>query len=263
MPQQGMKIGYASDMHLEFGNQRTLELPEPVDVLVLAGDVDNASRAIDYGASFLLSGQARHVVQIAGNHECWKHVLSKVPEMMREQASAHENLHFLENESVEIDGWYFHGATTWTDYKLGGVNQALNMFSASQGMNDYKRIKFVSNGNYRKLKPQDLRVINERSREFLFVEIGRVGRDRSIVVTHHAPCHLSIPDKFSSDPLNFCYASDWGSAIAYMGPRLWFHGHIHEPSDYEVGDTRMICNPIGYPGQNNDSGFKVLELGQE
>jgi predicted phosphodiesterase len=28
--------------------------------------------------------------------------------------------------------------------------------------------------------------------------------------------------------------------------KLWTHGHTHEPFDYMVHDTRIVCNPRGY-----------------
>jgi hypothetical protein len=28
--------------------------------------------------------------------------------------------------------------------------------------------------------------------------------------------------------------------------KLWTHGHTHEPFDYMIGDTRIVCNPRGY-----------------
>lgn len=27
---------------------------------------------------------------------------------------------------------------------------------------------------------------------------------------------------------------------------LWVHGHTHETFDYEIGNTRIFCNPRGY-----------------
>ena len=29
-------------------------------------------------------------------------------------------------------------------------------------------------------------------------------------------------------------------------PALWVHGHTHSSADYQVGDTRVVCNPYGY-----------------
>ena len=31
---------------------------------------------------------------------------------------------------------------------------------------------------------------------------------------------------------------------------LWVHGHIHGQSDYVLGETRVIANPRGYPGED-------------
>jgi len=39
-------------------------------------------------------------------------------------------------------------------------------------------------------------------------------------------------------------------------PELWVHGHTHVPCDYELFDTRIICNPGGYPEENRRSGFR-------
>lgn len=253
-----MKIGYASDIHIEIGGQREITLTEPVDVLVLAGDIGKGANAVKYASGFL--DKARHVVQVAGNHEHYKGEISSTLRKMREEAQNYDGLHFLENESVEIDGLWFHGTTAWTDFSYGGVTPALNMFDAESAMNDYKKIKFISRGAYRKLKPQDLLPINSAAKSFIFGAVEKTGRDNSVVVTHHAPCHLSICEKYKGDRLNHCYVNQWGNDIAYNGPKLWFHGHIHTESDYEVGDTRILCNPIDYPGYRSDTEIKIIEI---
>ena len=28
--------------------------------------------------------------------------------------------------------------------------------------------------------------------------------------------------------------------------QLWIHGHTHDPFDYGIGGTRVLCNPRGY-----------------
>ena len=33
-------------------------------------------------------------------------------------------------------------------------------------------------------------------------------------------------------------------------PKLWIHGHMHNRSDYMIGDTRIVCNPRGYAGHD-------------
>jgi hypothetical protein len=35
-------------------------------------------------------------------------------------------------------------------------------------------------------------------------------------------------------------------------PTVWIHGHIHSAHDYEVGDTRIVSNPRGYPHERTN-----------
>lgn len=253
-----MKIAYASDIHTEFGNQRPLRLPEPVDVLVLAGDIGKGVAAIDYAATFL--EDAQDIVIVAGNHEYWKGELASVNEKMRQAASRDPRLHYLERSTVVLGEWTFIGATAWTDFSYGGVGQPHNLWQARQVMNDYKKIKFKTPGGiYRKLLPEDILSVNLLARRYIFDQLATVG-PKSIVVTHHAPTHLSIGENYKYDDTNFCYVNTWGNDIAYCdGPALWFHGHIHDACDYMVGDTRVLCNPVGYPGQDMTSNFKIIE----
>lgn len=46
------------------------------------------------------------------------------------------------------------------------------------------------------------------------------------------------------------YASDLEELVARSRARLWVHGHIHAVSDYQIAETRVVCNPRGYPFQN-------------
>jgi len=50
-----------------------------------------------------------------------------------------------------------------------------------------------------------------------------------------------ISASFASNPEDF---------ISKTKPDLWIHGHIHTASDYFIGKTRVICNAMGYPGEN-------------
>ncbi|MEE9492215.1 MAG: hypothetical protein V3W04_02390 [Gammaproteobacteria bacterium] len=44
---------------------------------------------------------------------------------------------------------------------------------------------------------------------------------------------------------------------------LWVHGHMHDPFDYDVYGTRVVCNPRGYAPAQLTEGFKpdlVIEV---
>jgi Icc-related predicted phosphoesterase len=71
-----------------------------------------------------------------------------------------------------------------------------------------------------------------------------------VVVTHHAPTPLSIAKCYKEDRLmNGAFHSDLSEFIMDRPQiKLWTHGHMHNVSDYVVGETRVVCNPRGYVG---------------
>jgi hypothetical protein len=36
--------------------------------------------------------------------------------------------------------------------------------------------------------------------------------------------------------------------IGHPQIKFWTHGHTHDPFDYMIGSTRILCNPRGYFG---------------
>lgn len=271
-----MKIAYSSDLHQEFGTQEEIMLQEPVDVLVLAGDIAEGKKLVE---TVLANGNcmAKHIVFVCGNHEYYGSRIDKVHRRIQEDIDKHNGLrdkfstvpfvglHWLNDSSVVIDGITFAGGTCWTDFELEG-NSHIAMFDAGQFMNDYRRIKIHdAKGNYRRLIPGDALRMNLNTKYFLFEEISKAQAedrlDKMVVVTHHAPTHRSIDPDFVGNQLNAAYANNWGNQIAYGGPNYWFHGHMHCPNDYMCGETRVLSNPWGYPGQNKNPGFKIVTIG--
>ncbi len=283
-----MRIAILSDTHHEFGTQiEQAVLTEPVDVLILAGDIDKAGRS---AARALAIGNnlAKHIVFIAGNHEFYGERVDKarrklndsVAEYMESYNAQEESraaltalglkseampaLHFLDNTFVDIDGYRFVGATLWTDFNLYG-NQPLAMWDAEQAMNDYRRIKVEKNGVYRKLIAKDVLSENLVSSQFIWDQIITRAYDnleaKTVVITHHAPDAMSIDDDFQGSNLNPAYANNFGNRLAYeAGPRLWVHGHMHCHKDYVIGNTQVICNPYGYPGQLPDRAIRYMDI---
>ena len=59
--------------------------------------------------------------------------------------------------------------------------------------------------------------------------------------------------------MNGGYASDMEDFIHRNNHiKLWVHGHTHSPSDYMVGDTRVVCNPLGYPGERREPNTRLV-----
>jgi hypothetical protein len=121
----------------------------------------------------------------------------------------------------------------------------ISLAMAGQWMNDYKKIRVSP--TYKKCRPSFTVAWHNHSKKWLSKEIQKSEESRIVVVTHHAPSILSIREKDRNDPLRAAYASNMDDFISSSKVTLWVHGHIHTASDYHVGETRIICNPLGYP----------------
>ena len=265
-----MKVQILSDLHQEFGP--AFDIPNLGDIIIIAGDTHIKTRGIPWVKN---NFPGKTVLYLAGNHEFYKGELGREVEKLKEAAKGSDII-VLENESVEIGGWRFFGATLWTDFNLKGQSP-IDKLEAQFKMSDYKQIRtFPQNSKwptaqpgtptwdkFRKIQPNDLERLHVQSRRKIEDWLEQGPREKSVVITHHAPSGKSIPEKFHGDSANPAYAANLDALIYYKGPAFWIHGHIHEAADYEIGQTRIIANPHGYPGQKVTNGFKpnlVIDL---
>jgi Icc-related predicted phosphoesterase len=253
-----MRIRVLSDLHREFGH---VSLPEAVaDVVVLAGDIDRGTRGVTWAR---MAFPDVPVLYIAGNHEHYDERIGRLHEKLR-AAAAGSNVHILENETFDLDGYRFFGATLWTDFNLFG-DRPTAMIAAGvkeKGMNDYRKIRRKDTG---RLQPKHTAMLHADSRLALTQFLAGSARGRSIVITHHAPSVRSLPKSKHEDPISAAYASNLEDLIVEHGPTLWVHGHIHTPADYGIGSTRVLNNARGYPSDsaektNGSRGDLVVEL---
>jgi Icc-related predicted phosphoesterase len=104
--------------------------------------------------------------------------------------------------------------------------------------------------DYRKFKPNDAIIEHVKSKTYIAETIKNDPTGTYVVVSHHAPSKASIKPKYERDHLmNGAYSSDLSDFILdHPQIKLWTHGHTHEPFDYMIGSTRVVCNPRGYHG---------------
>ncbi len=271
-----MRIWTVSDLHQEFTREPKYaadpatrfdlgeHVPADADVCVIAGDLDvNLSASLRRIAREL---PEREVIYVAGNHDYWNvgetaaHTMDEILDEGRELA-VQLGIHFLENDSIELHGVRFIGATLWTDMQsVGRGHQASKIAEARgrDGMNDYKRMKRWSSmhpGKRKAATPEMTIKMHEQSRAYIERTLADVVAAPTVVVTHHAPHPGSLDDRHKGK-LDWCYASNLDLLLRdENAPDLWLHGHIHAAKDYEVAYTRVVANPRGYCfGQNNDLG---------
>lgn len=78
-------------------------------------------------------------------------------------------------------------------------------------------------------------------------------------VTHHAPSFRSQHPRFAGSPIAGGFCSNLESRIQQWKPDLWIHGHVHDPMDYRIGKTQVLCNPWGYQNEGRAREYRIVE----
>lgn len=249
-----MRLWIFSDLHVDIGGPWTHAPVPPADLAIVAGDV---AEGLQRSLAWLADNVRPHmpVVFVAGNHEYYRKCLPQ--ELNAGRATAvRAGIDLLENDTVLIEDIAVSGCTLWTDYELDGLaTRETAMREALMSLSDHRLIRWTQGPGTKLFRPEEARSLHVGSRRFL-EEALRPATDgpprAHVVVTHHAPSAGSVAPRFVGNPLNAAFASGLDDLIGAGQPSLWVHGHTHTSFDYRLGETRVLCNPRGYPGENPD-----------
>lgn len=259
-----MLIRLVSDVHLEHYVHATvpagmswdqLAVPprdrDSESVLVIAGDFCEFQYIYFYANMWKeLAKRFKDIVYVPGNHEYFgnstpygKNTFFHFKELLRKYG----RIHLLDNTGVTIDGTRFFGTTLWTDY----ADDPISMLACMR----FPEFRFAlddNNGAPRTPVPQDYVNRYRVAVEALNKELEK-GED-VVVITHFGPTHGSIHERYRSHPtpeINNHFAVRLENTILDNPQiKLWLHGHTHTQFEYTCGETRVICNPTGYPGED-------------
>jgi len=241
-----MKLHVLSDLHIEFAD--FTPPATDADVVVLAGDIGVGLAGVEWAARRFSEVP---VIYVPGNHEFYDHDIGLTNEL---KVAAPANIHVLNNDKLELDGIRFLASTLWTDFKLHGEGEA--WFARQRAKRLIEDFTSIRNGA-RRFTPEDSVEIHKASKAWLVAELEKNFKGPTVVVTHHLPASTSVAKRYANDPLNPVFASRLEDVIEKHRPELWIHGHTHMPCDYELFDSRVVCNPRGYPGETPDSRFQA------
>jgi Icc-related predicted phosphoesterase len=283
-----MKIALTSDIHLEFGEWVPVN-PENADVLILSGDICVVRDLADRDVHNLMGENTRsamyhrffsnccetykNVIYVMGNHEHYHGDFAKSYETLKDKLGYLKNLHILEKEIVKIDDVTFIGGTLWTDMNK---EDPITLHSMTRMMNDFRCVDNSNRVvNYRTFDDanKNIPTFRERSARFSPEDAVTEHKDmlayikeivsekydqKFVVVGHHAPSRQSTHPRYKDETImNGGYSSDLTDFILDRPQiKAWTHGHTHELFDYNIGSTRVICNPRGYVLYERDTDEK-------
>lgn len=259
-----MKIKILSDLHLDVNEKYPLSLPDTDVFTIICGDISGyMSDTINW-----INQNVKQGVFVEGNHigyESPKHSIQYLQTELQKQFPIDSNISYLYDNYKVIGDYVFVGGILWTDYLLSGEgNSFFHKQIALQYMNDfnYNHYNVVNNIDkengltVKKLTPSNCETMFYKTKNVIKETCEKFPDKKIIVVTHHAPSEKSISEIYSTHKANASYASNLESFIlSYPNIKLWCHGHIHSPSDYMIGDCRVICNPRGYEKYTDNKNF--------
>lgn len=242
-----MKLLVYSDLHNEFD-----PFSPPMvnaDVVILAGDISTRVKGVEW------ANEAFNCLclYVAGNHEFYGGHLDRTLEKMKAVAAPHTRV--LENEVFVHGNVRFIGTTGWTDFTSSG-DQLLAIGIVSDSMNDFRKIRTE---DHRRIRPDDLVKRNHIARDWLEAQLSTPFGGKTVVITHHAPM-VEVTGQRNDGHVMSAFANQWRGLV--LQADVWVFGHTHKAVDAQVGSTRVVSNPRGYP--NESTGFNaefLVELG--
>lgn len=248
-----MKIQILSDIHLEFLSPSQIDrlvgnIERVGDVLVLAGDIGNGMAPHYRKFIDRIATKFEKVFIVAGNHEYYGNDIDTTNQKIQSVCYGHKNVSFLCSQWEDYGGVRWIGTTLWSH-----VEETTKCFT-----ND---IRYIQN--------MPLQKYNQRHQEavqFLTEALEMSKEKPCIVVTHYLPSMELIHEKYKSkeeEPFNQWFASSLDHLIESHTQHvpLWIYGHTHDPSHRKFFETDMVCNPIGYEGENKRPNWNFVVEG--
>lgn len=259
-----MKIHFFSDVHSDVNwinsPDEILDFSKSVDLYIDAGDTGSYLATKSFYENEIWKD--KKVVFVGGNHLGYgtKESLDEIDELLRKEFFLENNVSYLNNSEKNFGEYSILGTTLWTDFNLFDKKD-ISIQQSTRYMNDYRTIKFT-NGSF--LTPENTISMFNISLKFLKQKLEHNPKKKYIIVTHHTPSIKSSLDIYKNDLITAAYCSNLEDFILkHPNIVLWIHGHVHNTCMYQIGNTYVVCNPVGYIRYNENSGFvkdAILEV---
>ena len=263
---------YSSDTFLGQAKSHFEKIIPPLEgdfetVLIVAGDLATARRP-NRIVNFLILATERFqkVIYVFGNHEYYGsrflEAESIITLAVNEAASNGKldlsKIHIAGSEPsiATVDNCFFLCGTLWTNYNNG---DPVTKKCVEKYITDHKTIYDDAKTDIAVPLPvEHFAEVHRKTLESFGNWIERYFKDNNskiVIVTHHMPSYSTVDPQFQKDEpsitLNAAFASNLDDFILKYQPKYWFFGHTHTPYNGFIGETNLICNPLGYPSESN------------
>lgn len=242
-----MKIRYLSDLHLEYIDNRRIDIfikkiiPNNNEICILAGDIGNPySKNYDIFIKYINDNFKKSFI-ICGNHEYYNNdkTIDETKKYLEEYIKQYNNISYLDNSYEYYDNYCFIGTTLWS-----------HITNPNYKINDVYRIKNFNCSLYNEY--------NNESIKFLEDIIEK--NNNCVIITHHVPSNSLIDIIYKTpkmEPYNQWFYCNLDNFILKNTDKikLWIYGHTHSHSNKTINNIPFVCNPIGYPNENNNINF--------
>ncbi len=235
-----MTIQYASDLHLEFSQNRDFVKANPIipegDILVLAGDIVPFAVMHKHADFFnYISDHFQHAYWVPGNHEYYDADIAERIGTLQEKIR--DNISLVNNTTVIHANMQFIFSTLWSKISPAYAWQI------QQGMSDFHRIRYKD----KRFSVEEYNRLHEENISFIRQALQEKSAAKKIVVTHHIPTFQRYPEQYRGSVLSEAFATELFDLIESNGPDYWVYGHHHSNvTEFTIGNTRMLTNQLGY-----------------
>ena len=115
---------------------------------------------------------------------------------------------------------------------------------AEEKIPDFNQIEYPEKNRF---TVEAFQSLHSKAVLWLSAELVKTVQGKRVVISHHAPLELCIPEQYQGHPLSPAFATNLECLMGRMD--LWVHGHIHQPVDLCCKGTRVFSNPGGYPDE--------------
>ncbi len=252
-----MKIQYASDLHLEFLQNKAFIRANPLaiagEVLILAGDIVPFA-IMDQHKDFFsyIADNFQTTYWIPGNHEYYHSDATTKTGTLFEKIQS--NIFLVNNTTVKHQYVNFIFSTLWS--KVNPTNELIKF-----GLTDFHVITY--NGTH--FSVDKYNELHDNSVHYIKRALQHNITNKTVVVTHHIPTFLNYSPVYEDGDLSEALGVELSHIIETSTIDAWIYGHTHcNTPDFTISNTQMLTNQLGYVQPNKPQIFntsKTIKIG--